>query len=285
MESQLQQFLEDHQRIFVLTGAGISTASGIPDYRDESGQWKHQRPMEFSEFISRSEARQRYWSRSIVGWQRFFPAHPNAAHHALAQLEALGKIEMTVTQNVDGLHQKAGSRNVIELHGTLFSVSCLDCGFSMPRARMQQQLLETNSVLGQLRADIAPDGDAHLQDFDHRQIKIPGCPECDGTFKPDVVFFGENVPNERVDRCFDALATADAMLVVGSSLMVYSGFRFARKAHQLGLPIVAINLGKTRADELLDLKLEQDCADFLPGVINRIRPASTALSKSSRDIV
>ena len=285
MESELQQFLETHHRIFVLTGAGISTASGIPDYRDESGQWKHQRPMEISEFTARPEARQRYWSRSVVGWQKFFPAHPNSAHRALAQLEALGKTALTVTQNVDGLHQQAGSQKVIELHGTLFSTGCLDCGFSMPRARMQQQLLEINPVLGQLTANIAPDGDAQLRNFDHRQIEVPDCPECGGILKPDVVFFGENVPIERVDCCFEALATADAMLVVGSSLMVYSGFRFARKAHQLGLPIVAINLGKTRADELLDLKLEQDCADLLPGVINRIQPAPGVAPKSGQHIV
>ena len=285
MDSQLQQFLETHHRIFVLTGAGISTASGIPDYRDESGQWKHHRPMEFSEFIARPDARQRYWSRSVVAWQRFFPAHPNAAHCALAQLEALGKAVTTVTQNVDGLHQQAGSRKVIELHGTLFSVICLDCNFSQPRAGMQQQLLEANSVLDQLAATIAPDGDAQLRDFDHCQIEIPECPECGGILKPDVVFFGENVPIERVDRCFEALASADAMLIVGSSLMVYSGFRFARKAHQLGLPIVAINLGKTRADEWLDLKLEQNCTDLLPAVINRIRPASTAAHKSGQRIV
>ena len=282
MDSQLQQFLETHQRLFVLTGAGISTASGIPDYRDESGEWKHKRPMEFSEFVARSEARQRYWSRSVVGWQRFFPAHPNAAHRALAQLEALGKTVMTVTQNVDGLHQQAGSRNVVELHGSLFSVSCIACNFSQPRARMQQQLLEVNAVLDQLTATIAPDGDAHLQEVDHHQIKVPNCPECGGILKPDVVFFGENVPIERVESCFDALADADAMLVVGSSLMVYSGFRFARKAHQLGIPVAAINLGKTRADEWLNLKLEQDCVDLLPAVINRIQPTLAAAIESSQ---
>ncbi len=285
MNSQLQLFLEARQRIFVLTGAGLSTASGIPDYRDESGQWKHRRPMEFSEFIARPEARQRYWSRSVVAWQRYFPAHPNAAHRALAQLEALGRVVTTVTQNIDGLHQQAGSRNVIELHGTLFRVSCLDCDFSQSRAGMQQQLLEANPVLDQMTASIAPDGDAQLQGFDHRQIEVPKCPECGGVLKPDVVFFGENVPLERVDRCFDALASADAILIVGSSLMVYSGFRFARKAHLLGLPMVAINLGKTRADEWLDLKLEQDCVDLLPDVINRIQPASATVLESGRRIM
>ena len=270
MQSALIQFLDAHNRIFVLTGAGISTPSGIPDYRDEHGRWKHQPPMEYGEFTARLEARQRYWSRSVVGWQRFFPAQPNAAHLALAQLESLGKTVMTVTQNVDGLHQQAGSQQVIELHGTLFSVSCLDCGYSQPRARMQQQLLDANPALDQLTAAIAPDGDAHLQNFDSQQITVPDCPECAGILKPDVVFFGENVPALRVDRCFESLAAADAMLVVGSSLMVYSGYRFARKAHQQGIPIVAINLGKTRADELITIKIEQNCASLLPRVISQI---------------
>lgn len=260
---QLTQFIAAHQSIFVLTGAGISTASGIPDYRDHNGAWKQRQPMEYREFVGSFAARQRYWARSYLGWQRFGRANPNAAHRALAGLEQLGRLTHTVTQNVDGLHQRAGSRQLTELHGSLSSVDCLDCGASFARADLQRVLLETNPQLSGLSGEIAPDGDARLRDFDETELDIPDCRACGGVLKPAVVFFGESVPPVRVQRCRDALADADAMLVVGSSLMVFSGFRFVREAARMGIPIAAVNRGKTRADELLRLKLELDCATAL----------------------
>ena len=272
MSSLLPDFITDHERIFVLTGAGVSTASGIPDYRDDSGNWKHQKPIEYREFVDQHESRQRYWARSFIGWQRFRLAAPNQAHQALARLEQMDRLATTVTQNVDGLHQRAGSRQVTELHGSLAKVVCLDCRITIERAAMQQRLLDCNSVLIDLSAKSAPDGDALLNDFDHCAIDVPACESCGGILKPQVVFFGETVPRARVEECFDALATADAMLVVGSSLMLYSGFRFIREAQRAQIPIAAINRGKTRADELLQLKVEQDCGMALNAALDYIDP-------------
>lgn len=267
MSATLIEFYTAHKAIFVLTGAGISTASGIPDYRDESGAWKHQKPMEYRDFVERHAARQRYWARSFVGWQRFRQAEPNRAHRALAQLQARGRVGAVVTQNVDGLQQRAGSHDVIELHGSLARVGCLDCGDSIERETMQQRLLVANPLLAQLAAEPRPDGDAQLARFDDSELRVPECKSCGGILKPRVVFFGETVPAATVERCFDALARADSMLVIGSSLMVYSGFRFVREAVARGLPVAAINRGKTRADAMLALKLEADCADALATVI------------------
>ena len=274
MSSLLADFINQHGRIFVLTGAGVSTASGIPDYRDDSGNWKHQKPIEYREFVEQHEARQRYWARSFIGWQRFSRAAPNPAHRALARLEQMGRLARTVTQNVDGLHQRAGSREVTELHGSLARVVCLDCGDSSERETMQQRLLERNPLLAELSADIAPDGDALLEHFDQDGVAVPDCDSCGGVLKPRVVFFGETVPRAWVEECFDALAQADAMLVVGSSLMLYSGFRFVREAQRTGIPITAINRGKTRADEMLELKIEQDCCAVLDIALDHIEPDS-----------
>jgi len=285
MSLLLTEFIATHERIFVLTGAGVSTASGIPDYRDDSGDWKHQRPMDYREFVERHEARQRYWARSFIGWQRFRHARPNQAHLALARLEQLDRLTCTVTQNVDGLHQRAGSREVTELHGSLASVACLACGAVIERAAMQQQLLERNPLLADLSARSAPDGDAYLDDFDEGEIDVPGCTSCGGIMKPQVVFFGENVPAARVQHCFNALENADAMLVVGSSLMVYSGFRFVRAAQRADIPIAAINLGKTRADELLTLKVRLDCATALNSVLSNIDPGAALAVETKCDLV
>ena len=270
MVTLLTEFFAEHERIFVLTGAGVSTASGIPDYRDDSGDWKHRQPMEYREFVERHEARQRYWARSFIGWQRFNRARPNRAHQALARLEQLHRLTRTVTQNVDGLHQRAGSRQVTELHGSLATVVCLACGDVIERVPMQKQLLERNPSLADLAAQIAPDGDARLNAFDASEVDLPVCASCGGILKPQVVFFGESVPVARVESCFDALAGADAMLVVGSSLMVYSGFRFVRAAHRAGIPVAAINRGKTRADEILSFSIKQDCATVLSSVLENI---------------
>jgi len=274
MPSLLADFITQHERIFVLTGAGVSTASGIPDYRDDSGNWKHQKPTEYRDFVEQYEARQRYWTRSFIGWQRFSHAAPNPAHRALARLERMGRLARTVTQNVDGLHQRAGSREVTELHGSLATVVCLGCGVAIERTLMQQLLLERNPSLADLSAEIAPDGDALLDHIDLGGIDIPDCDSCGGVLKPRVVFFGETVPRAWVEECFDALALADAMLVMGSSLMLYSGFRFVREAQRAGIPIAAINRGKTRADELLKLKIEQDCGTALSLALDQVEPDS-----------
>jgi NAD-dependent SIR2 family protein deacetylase len=207
--------------------------------------------------------RRRYWARSLVGWRRFGRALPNATHHALAQLERRGQIELLLTQNVDGLHQQAGSRQVVDLHGRLDTVRCMGCERRSPRHALQQALLERNPAWAVLDAMDAPDGDADLDGQDFSRFDVPPCPHCGGILKPDVVFFGENVPRERVVTAMQALEAADAMLVVGSSLMVFSGYRFAHAAAKAGKPVAAVNLGRTRADALLSLKVERSCAEAL----------------------
>jgi NAD-dependent SIR2 family protein deacetylase len=264
--SVLGDFIATHKRLFVLTGAGISTASGIPDYRDLNGGWKRRPPVTYQAFVSDAATRARYWARSLIGWRRFGVARPNAAHAALVRLEAQGRVEVLLTQNVDGLHQTAGSRNVIDLHGRLDEVRCLACERRVPRAAFQDELEQCNRTWAQLDALAAPDGDADLDGMDFTGFEVPACSACRGLLKPDVVFFGENVPLARVERAYTHLAASDAMLVVGSSLMVYSGFRFARAAAQAGKPIAAINRGRTRADDLFTLKIERDCAEALQAV-------------------
>jgi NAD-dependent SIR2 family protein deacetylase len=265
----LAAFLERHPRLFVLTGAGCSTPSGIPDYRDESGAWKHHRPMSFTEFTSSPSARRRYWAGSLRGWPRVRDARPNPAHVALARLEAAGRVTRIVTQNVDGLHTKAGSRRVLDLHGRLDLVECLDCGAHVGRADVQELLVSWNAeALGGSAAQ-RPDGDASIGASDGG-FRVPDCRECGGVLKPHVVFFGENVPRGRVAEAWAALADADALLVVGSSLMVYSGYRFVLAAAEKGRPVAAVNLGRTRGDHLLTLKVAGDCADVLAAAARRL---------------
>lgn len=266
----LQSFLERHRRLFVLTGAGCSTESGIPDYRDAQGAWKRKPPVTYQAFMNDAGVRHRYWARSFIGWRWFGRARPNGAHQSLAGLESQGRIEKLVTQNVDRLHQAAGSQDVIDLHGRMDQMVCMGCGTRVDRAPFQQQLLERNPSWAHLDADAAPDGDADLEGHDFAAFDVPDCGLCGGLLKPDVVFFGEKVPAERVTDSMAALERADAMLVVGSSLMVYSGFRFALAAQKLGKPIAAINLGRTRADELLALKVSQSCAEALAFLQRRV---------------
>jgi NAD-dependent SIR2 family protein deacetylase len=273
MQAQtIREFIEQHERIFVLTGAGCSTDSGIPDYRDAGGAWKRSPPVTLQAFLGDEATRRRYWARSMVGWKRFGHARPNAVHHALAGLEARGRMQVLLTQNVDRLHQAAGSSEVIDLHGRMDIVRCMDCENRSERDALQNQLIAANPQWMDLQATPAPDGDADLALSDFSDFEIPACAQCDGLLKPDVVFFGENVPRDRVDRAVEHLAQADAMLVVGSSLMVYSGFRFARMAAQLGKPIAAVNRGRTRADDLLALKLEQSCAEALGFLLGEADP-------------
>jgi NAD-dependent SIR2 family protein deacetylase len=259
----LIDFIDRHPRLFVLTGAGCSTDSGIPDYRDADGEWKRGRPIMLQDFLANERARKRYWARSLVGWRRLRAARPNDAHRALASLEHRGRIEQLVTQNVDGLHQAAGSRCVIDLHGRIDVVRCMQCEGRHPREQFQAELTRRNPRFASLDAFEAPDGDAELENVAFDAFDVPPCERCSGLLKPDVVFFGEGVPRERVGSAMAALEMSDAMLIVGSSLMVYSGYRFAKAMADLGKPIAAINLGRTRADDLLTLKLEHRCADAL----------------------
>ena len=262
-DSRLEDFISAHRRLFVLTGAGCSTGSGIPDYRDEQGAWKRTPPVTYQAFVGDGITRRRYWARSLVGWPRIAQAQPNAAHRALAALEAQGRCSQLLTQNVDGLHQAAGSRAVIDLHGRLDAVVCLGCGASSSRADVQRRLAEANPAWAGLAAGAAPDGDADLEDRDFATFQVPACDACGGMLKPDVVFFGENVPRIRVDAAMAQLAQADGMLVVGSSLMVYSGLRFVHAAVRAQIPVAAVNLGRTRADDLLRFRMAAPCGDAL----------------------
>jgi NAD-dependent SIR2 family protein deacetylase len=263
--SSLTRFFDGHPKVLVLTGAGCSTGSGIPDYRDVTGAWRHRPPMSLREFAGSDDARRLYWARSLRGWPRVRDAAPNAAHAALSRLQASGRVGAIVTQNVDGLHQKAGSRGVMDLHGRLDVVECMTCGAIARREDVQALLLAWNPGFEEKEAEPRPDGDATLA-ADLAAFRVPDCRDCGGVLKPGVVFFGENVPRPRVDQALAALAAADALLVVGSSLMVYSGFRFVLAARALGRPVAAVNLGRTRADDLLALKVAGDCASVLSGI-------------------
>ena len=263
----LREWIAAHRRIFVLTGAGISTPSGIPDYRGPDGQWKRNAPITYQAFMRDPAMRARYWARSFVGWPVVARAKPNRAHAALVALEERGRIASLVTQNVDGLHMRAGHREVIDLHGRIDQVICMNCSARSGRDQIQMHLAATNPRWTELNAATAPDGDAGLDRVDFSSFRTPACAQCSGLLKPDVVFFGENVPRERVAAAQSALAQADAMLVVGSSLMVYSGFRFVRAAHERGLPIALLTRGVTRADSLATLKLDADCEEALGAAV------------------
>jgi NAD-dependent SIR2 family protein deacetylase len=250
----------------VLTGAGLSTGSGIPAYRDRHGQWQHSKPIQHQNFLASEAVRQRYWARSLAGWPRMAQARPNEGHHALAELERLGLVNTVITQNVDGLHHRAGSHAVIELHGSIGQVLCLSCRQGYPRSLVQDWLLALNPHINPEPGHTtrsAPDGDAHVDDALYTGFQIPGCPACQGMLKPDVVFFGDNVPRDRVAAATQVVDHAAGLLVVGSTLMVYSGFRFADLAHRMGKPVIAINQGVTRADALLTAKIDEDCSTAL----------------------
>jgi NAD-dependent SIR2 family protein deacetylase len=262
-DPRLRQFIERHSRLFILTGAGCSTESGIPDYRDAGGGWKRPAPVMFQAFMGEAATRQRYWARSLVGWQRLRTARPNDAHRALAHLQRQDRVAHLVTQNVDGLHQAAGSQEVIDLHGRIDQVRCMSCHRRQPRDAVQADLVRLNPGWADIDALQAPDGDADLERRDFSRFQVAACPQCGGVLKPDVVFFGEQVPSDRVRRSMSQLMQADAMLVIGSSLMVYSGYRFAQAAALAGKPIAAVNLGRTRADALLALKVTLPCSAAL----------------------
>lgn len=271
--ASLIQFALQHRRLLVLTGAGCSTQAGIPDYRDAEGAWKRSEPMRFQRFVADELARKRYWARSMLGWRTMSQARPTAAHRALAQLERAGRVPLLVTQNVDGLHNLAGSANVVDLHGRIDTVCCLGCGARSLRLALQDELVRRNPAWLALDARSAPDGDAELDGQDFAPFEVPPCAACGGMLKPDVVFFGESVPRERVATVRAALAEADALLVAGSSLMVYSGYRFVEDAVAAGKPVVAVNMGRTRADVLLSLKVEHEVGAALEMLAQRLDPA------------
>ena len=263
----LASFIGRAGSLAVLTGAGVSTSSGIPDYRDRNGDWKQSQPIQYGDFVRSGAARQRYWSRSYVGWSHFSKAAPNPAHEALARLESAGKVDTVITQNVDELHARAGSRRVIDLHGRLSKVRCLDCGNLIARSDFQDELEAANVGWHAAATALRADGDVELDEADRQEFVVPGCRDCGGVLKPDVVFFGESVPKARVQEAMDAVDRADALLVTGSSLMVYSGFRFARRASETGTPIVIVNQGRTRADDLATLRIDADCTEVLPQAV------------------
>lgn len=240
-------------KLCVLTGAGMSTDSGIPDYRGAGRT--HQHPMTFDRFMGSFEAQQRYWARSFVGWSRIAQAKPNPGHFALALAEKHGTIQSLITQNVDGLHQAAGSKNVYELHGRLDRVVCMKCGTLLPRAEVDVMLTELNpTVRKDQQVEYSPDGDAEIEAT--KDFRIPHCPKCRGTLKPDVVFFGEQVEATLVERCMAEVDSAGGLLVAGTSLSVNSGMRFVKRALKAEKPVVIINLGPTKGDELALAKIE-----------------------------
>ncbi|HLW74766.1 MAG TPA: NAD-dependent protein deacetylase [Gammaproteobacteria bacterium] len=267
---RLADWCAGHARLAVLTGAGCSTDSGIPDYRDAEGSWKRKPPVQQRDFVMSHAVRQRYWARSLLGWRHFSRAEPNRAHRALARLEAAGRAQHLVTQNVDGLHQRAGSRAVTDLHGRLDEVLCLHCGTRKARAAFQAELETHNHEWCALSASHAPDGDADLEGRDFSAFDVPACSACGGVMKPAVVFFGAAIPAEQTRAALAAVEQADALLVVGSSLMVWSGYRLVRAAAEAAKPVAAVNLGRTRADALLEFKLEAPCGDALSQMTTRL---------------
>ena len=255
--------LLDGRRTVVLTGAGCSTESGIPDYRGPETRRRARNPVQYRAFIDDAEARVRYWSRSAVGWPRFSKARPNPGHHALARLEQAGAVSGLITQNVDRLHHAAGSRRVVELHGALADVQCLDCRTRECRHVLQRRIEALNPDGVTPAAELAPDGDAELARSD-TAFRIPTCAWCGGVLKPDVVFFGESVPRDRVDAAFALMDEAEALLVVGSSLAIFSGYRFVLRAERVGVPVAIVNLGPTRGDAKARVRVDARSGEVLP---------------------
>lgn len=260
------------RRFVVLTGAGISTSSGIPDYRDSEGVRRGKAPMMYQEFLATPQARRRYWARAMLGWPRVRIAQPNKAHLALATLQHRERVSGLITQNVDTLHDQAGSDEVIELHGSLHRVLCLDCLQHSRRDVIQHVMEIENPYLAGVDAVQAPDGDTLLDPAFEERFQVPRCPHCNGErLKPDVVFFGENVAPPTAAKAMAAVEHAQGLLVVGSSLMAYSAFRLCKAMVEQGKPVIAINLGKTRGDELLQVKIEASCELLLPLLAERLQ--------------
>nr|5OJ7_A Chain A, NAD-dependent protein deacylase [Xenopus tropicalis]5OJN_A Chain A, NAD-dependent protein deacylase [Xenopus tropicalis] len=267
---QLQDFVSQSQRLFVMTGAGISTESGIPDYRSEGvGLYSRteRRPIQHSEFVQSQAARRRYWARNFVGWPSFSSHEPNSAHVNLCKWERAGRLHWLVTQNVDALHTKAGQCRLSELHGCTHRVICLGCQTVTKRSELQERFLNLNPSWNEQAHGLAPDGDVFLTDEQVSDFQVPACTKCGGILKPQVTFFGDTVNRGFVFSIYEQMKQADAMLIVGSSLQVYSGYRFALNAKELHLPIAILNIGPTRADHLAKVKVSARCGDVLPHIL------------------
>jgi NAD-dependent SIR2 family protein deacetylase len=255
--------------VVVLSGAGLSTESGIPDYRGPTGLTRRAEPMTYQAFTGAAAARQRYWARSHLGWQHIARAAPNRGHQAVAEMQRRGLLSAIITQNVDGLHQAAGAQDVVELHGSLSQVICLRCGERTPREGLDQRLRAANPDWAARVRQVNPDGDAVLDDAATDRFNVVGCLRCAGTLKPDVIFFGENVPPGRVADCYALVSDARALLVLGSSLTVMSGYRFVRHAAKLGIPVAIINQGPTRGDAQATFTLDAPLGSALTTLTTR----------------
>ncbi|CAG4933257.1 unnamed protein product [Colias eurytheme] len=271
--NNLLNFLYQHNKILILTGAGISTESGIPDYRSEEvglyARTNH-KPIQYQEFVKYPKVRQRYWARNFVGWPRFSSIQPNSTHIAIRDLQKAGKVTSIVTQNVDRLHHKAGSDNVIELHGTGYIVKCLNCPYEIDRFKLQEELLRKNPAMESSFGMIRPDGDVELSKEQVDSFRTPLCPKCEGPLKPDIVFFGDNVPKARVEKVKSEVTNSDAIFVLGSSLTVYSSYRIILQAKEEGKKIAVLNIGPTRADDIVDIKVSTKCGEILTELCNTV---------------
>jgi NAD+-dependent protein deacetylase sirtuin 4 len=261
--------------VVVLSGAGCSTESGIPDYRGEGTRARARNPVRFDPYVNDASARTRYWARAMIGWPKFRAARPNSGHRALAELERSGVVESLITQNIDRLHQAAGSERVIELHGALAEVRCLACGRLEPRDALQARLELQNPGWLEHEAALAPDGDADLE-VSLTQFRVADCRACAGLLKPAVVFFGEQVPQAIVDEAYARVGAAEMLLVVGSSLAVFSGLRFVKRAHASGIPIAIVNIGPTRGDALAGVKIEARLGELLPTLAAKLNPLDSS---------
>lgn len=260
--------------VVVLTGAGVSTESGIPDYRSPEALARPRRPIQGPELVRSSALRQRYWARAMAGWERFRAAEPNASHRVLARLEHAGIVRALITQNVDRLHTRAGSKNVNELHGALEETVCLSCGSLEDRASLQARMRADNPSWIDGPTPMAPDGDAELSNELVARFVPPSCVQCGGPMKPRVVFFGENVPRDVVDRAFADVDRARVLLVVGTSLAVFSGYRFLRHAAQRNVPIAIVNRGPVRGEEHARVKIEAASGATLEAIAARVLASS-----------
>ena len=260
--------------VVVLSGAGLSTESGIPDYRGEAGSLRRHTPMTYQDFVAGDDARRRYWARSHVGWRTIARAAPNAGHRAVTRLRELGYLSGVITQNVDGLHGAAGTADAIELHGSLDRVVCLNCRGTTAREDLDRRLHAANPDFAATATRVNPDGDVELADDAVRGFRLVGCAGCaDGVLKPDVVFFGENVPADRVRRCYEMVDDAAALLVLGSSLTVMSGLRFVRRAAAAGTPVLIINRGPTRGDRYAAVHADLPLGEALTDLTIRLTQA------------
>lgn len=285
MDRKLVSFLRLNKNVIVLTGAGASTDSGVPDYRGPTGIYRSKpdyRPITFQEFMSSCLARQRYWSRSFLGWKKLHKALPNKCHHALSELQQQGVISSIITQNVDGLHQAAGSENVLELHGSLKKVVCQSCHQVYDRSQLQTEIARLNPFLleldttkdsGDVASSMNPDGDSDVQ-FDYSKIDVPNCQKCSSILKPGVVFFGENMKDNVRDESFKRINESSSLLVVGSSLTVFSAFRLVKAAHERQIPIAILNLGNTRGDPWSDVKIDANCSSVLTLALQTLKSSS-----------